>query len=104
SDMARGGRRVIVVAGRNWNGDTLPKSAETAERDLQILGAFGIVDPIRPEAAEAIAECRSAGIRAVMITGDHPDTALSIGKDVGLQTDAMQVLTGPELEKLSDDV
>jgi len=100
--LARGGRRVIAVAARDWDADTLPGD-ETAEADLRLLGLFGIVDPVRPEAADAIAECRSAGVRAVMITGDHPATARAIADELGLRQASETVMTGQEIEKLSDE-
>lgn len=102
-DLARGGRRVIAVAARDWDTDTLPAEPETAETDLRLMGLFGIVDPVRPEAAAAIAECRSAGVRAVMITGDHPETARAIADEIGLRQSSEAVMTGQEIEKLSDE-
>ena len=94
---------MIAVAARDWNGDSLPDNAESAESDLKLLGLFGIVDPVRPEAAEAIAQCRSAGIRAVMITGDHPDTARAIADEIALRASDDEVLTGADMEKISDE-
>ncbi|MBL8852041.1 MAG: cation-transporting P-type ATPase [Planctomycetaceae bacterium] len=102
-ELAKRGRRVIAVAARDWDRDELPQDGDSAETDLELLGLFGIVDPVRTEAAAAIAECRSAGIHAVMITGDHPDTALAIADEIGLRQDGAQVLTGPELEQLSQE-
>jgi P-type Ca2+ transporter type 2C len=68
-------------------------------RDLRVLGLVGIVDPPGPEAREAIAACRQAGIGVQMITGDHPDAASAIACDLGLDG---SVLTGAELEKLTE--
>ena len=62
-----------------------------------------MIDPVRPEVKAAIEECRSAGIRAVMITGDHKDTAVAIAKELGIITDASQAITGAELESIPDD-
>ena len=69
-------------------------------RDLRVLGLVGIVDPPRPEAREAIAACRQAGVGVKMITGDHPDTASAIARDLGLEGSA---LTGAELERLTQE-
>lgn len=102
-ELAHRGRRTIAVAVRDWNSDRLPAEAETAERGLQVLGLFGIVDPVRPEARPAIAACRSAGVRPVMITGDHPLTARAIAQEIGLRDGDEDILTGVELEQLSDD-
>ena len=62
-----------------------------------------MIDPIRPEVKAAIAECREAGIRPVMITGDHKDTAVAIAKELGIITDASQAITGAELDDISDE-
>ncbi|HUZ71441.1 MAG TPA: calcium-translocating P-type ATPase, PMCA-type [Stellaceae bacterium] len=100
--MADEGLRVLAVADRRWN--TLPRDqdAETIERDLTLLGLVGLQDPPRPEAKQAVALCKSAGITPVMITGDHPVTARAIARAVGLLGAGDRVLTGPELRLLSD--
>ena len=67
---------------------------EDLEQDLCFIGLAGMIDPIRPEVKAAVAECRAAGIRPVMITGDHKDTAVAIGKELGIITDASQAVTG----------
>lgn len=73
-------------------------------RDLEFLGLWGILDPPRPEAIEAISDCHHAGIRVKMITGDHAGTALAISREMGLASDGhVDVLTGAELEALSQD-
>jgi Ca2+-transporting ATPase len=102
-DLAGRGRRVLALAIRDWDGDALPDNPEDAEKSLQLLGLVGIVDPVRPEAGDAIAECRSAGIRPVMITGDHVGTARSIAADLQLASPDDEALTGTELERLSDE-
>lgn len=102
SEFAGRGRRVIAVASRPWDSDELPPEPDFGESSLRLLGLFGIVDPVRPEAAAAIASCRSAGIRPVMITGDHPDTAQAIAEEIDLRRSDEELLTGPEIEKLSD--
>lgn len=100
--LAQRGRRVIAVAARDWDSNELPADGESAETGLLMLGLFGIVDPIRPEAAAAIAECRLAGIRAVMITGDHPETARAIADEIGLRNSHDEILTGADLERIGD--
>jgi P-type Ca2+ transporter type 2C len=100
--MAREGLRVLAVACRRW--EELPRDADAAtiERDLTLLGLVGLLDPPRPEAKQAVALCRSAGITPVMITGDHPVTARAIADALGIQDDGGTVLTGAELARLSD--
>lgn len=82
-----------------------PSSYEPAalEQDLVFIGLVGMIDPIRPEVTAAIAECRTAGIRPVMITGDHRDTAVAIAMQLGIITDASQAITGAELNDISDE-
>src|SRR5699024_450481 len=83
----------------------LPASNEPAflEQDLCFLGLTGMIDPVRPEVKPAIVECREAGIRPVMITGDHKDTAVAIAKELGIIEDASQAITGAELNDISDE-
>ena len=73
------------------------------ERDMVFVGTVGIIDPPRTEAAEAIAEARRAGIRVIMITGDHPDTALRIAQDLGLAADGDRTLSGAQLDQLTPE-
>jgi len=98
-EMAADGLRVLAVAYRSW--EKLPRHAvqEVVERDLTLLGLVGMLDPPRPEAKEAVATCRAAGIRPVMITGDHPATARAIAGALGI-LDGGVVMTGRELEAL----
>jgi Ca2+-transporting ATPase len=102
-ELAGAGMRVLAVAQRRWN--VLPESLEAAdsERELTFLGLVGLIDPPRPEAAPAVALCRSAGIHPVMITGDHPATARAVARRVGIIDDGDSVLAGAELARLSDD-
>lgn len=94
--------RVLGAAYKNYK--EVPKSfeAEEIEKDLIFIGFVGMIDPCRPEVYEAIKECKSAGIRPVMITGDHIDTAVAIGKDLNIIKDASEAVTGSQLEKLTD--
>ncbi|MEW6571137.1 MAG: cation-translocating P-type ATPase [Nitrospirota bacterium] len=100
--MAADGLRILGVAMRKW--DALPEvvSADSVERDLIFWGLVGMIDPPREEARDSVALCKSAGIRAVMITGDHPITARAVAKRLNIIDDDRKVLmTGRELEKLS---
>jgi P-type Ca2+ transporter type 2C len=98
--MAGDGLRVLAIARREL--DDLPDDGD-AEHDLTFLGLVGLMDPPRVEAAQAVAECRTAGIVPVMITGDHPATARAIAERLGiLEGDAARVVTGTELAQLSD--
>jgi len=75
---------------------------EDVDRELHLLGLVGLIDPPRPEARAAVAECLTAGIAPVMITGDHPSTALAIARALGIADEASDVITGSELERLDD--
>ena len=102
-EMADRALRVLSAAMREY--DTLPEEppSDTAENDLIFIGLTGMIDPIRPEVKAAIEECKSAGIRAVMITGDHRDTAVAIAKELGIIQDESQAITGAELNEMSDE-
>ncbi len=95
--------RVLGVAMRPL--DILPDAyiATSLEQDLTFLGLVGMKDPIRPEAKAAVETCRAAGIRTVMITGDHKDTAVAIAHDLGILETGAQAISGTELDQLSDD-
>jgi len=95
--------RVLCAAYKQH--DTMPTSCdpEALENDLIFIGLTGMIDPCRPEVYDAIKECRVAGIRPVMITGDHKDTAVAIGKDLGIISDASEAIIGAELDKFSDE-
>ncbi|GBE02466.1 calcium-transporting ATPase 1 [bacterium BMS3Bbin06] len=100
--MAADGLRVLGIAMRQW--EDLPKdlSSREVEKELTIVGLVGLMDPPRPEAKEAISLCKEAGIKPVMITGDHPLTAETISKRLGiLEDDSEAVITGQELDALS---
>jgi P-type Ca2+ transporter type 2C len=98
--MAANGRRVLGVAYHAYDGDA-PTSTEVAETRLVVLGLIGMIDPPRTEVRDAVEICRTAGIRPVMITGDHPLTAKAIATELGIATDD-RVLTGAELDRLDD--
>ena len=97
--MARRGLRVLALAERPADGDRI--DAEVLDGGLTFLGLVGLIDPPRPEAVAAVAECRAAGIRVKMITGDHAGTAAAIAAQVGLEN-TKAVLTGADLDKLDD--
>ena len=101
--MADKALRVLAAAKRDWAEKPADNTPEYLEQDLVFLGLTGMIDPVRPEVKAAIDECRSAGIRAVMITGDHKDTAVAIAKELGIITDASQAITGAELNDIPDD-
>ena len=97
--MARQGLRVLAFAEREEAGDRI--DAKALEGGLSFIGLLGLIDPPRVEAIEAVAECRSAGIRVKMITGDHAGTAAAIAAQIGLAK-PKRVLTGADLDKLDD--
>jgi P-type Ca2+ transporter type 2C len=100
--MAAEGERIIALGMRNWDGLPEDMDPQSVEADLIFLGLVGIMDPPREEAREAVEQCKLAGIRPVMITGDHPLTARAIARRLGLiGDDAAEIMTGRELEKLS---
>ncbi|MBE6887416.1 MAG: cation-translocating P-type ATPase [Ruminococcaceae bacterium] len=94
--------RVLAASYKTYK--TLPgdQTPETLETDLIFIGLTGMIDPVRPEVVDAIKECRAAGIRPVMITGDHKDTAIAIAKQLGILTDESQALSGSQLDELDD--
>ena len=98
--MAGAGLRVLGVARATFAAGELPD--EQHDFDFEFLGLIALEDPVRPDVPKAIAECRAAGIRVVMITGDHPATAISIARQAGLTADG-QVMTGAELTTLNDE-
>ena len=98
--MAARGLRVLGVARGRWTGQLRPRSQH--DFSFEFLGLLGFVDPPRADVPDAIAECRSAGIRIVMLTGDHPATARAIAQQVGL-SERPDVLTGAEIDALDDE-
>ena len=101
--MADKALRVLAAAKRDWTEKPAENTPEYLEQDLVFLGLTGMIDPVRPEVKAAIEECRAAGIRPVMITGDHKDTAVAIAKELGIITDASEAITGAELDAIPDD-
>ena len=101
--MADRALRVLACAERVW--DALPESVEPADLEQQLCftGLTGMIDPVRPEVKDAIDECSRAGIRAIMITGDHIDTATAIAKELGILAEGRRAVTGSQLDKMSDE-
>ena len=100
--MAREGLRVLAVAMRDWEALPSEISPESVETELTILALVGMLDPPREEVAEAVAQCATAGIIPVMITGDHPATAEEIAKRIGIiKGDSGAIMTGDELEEIA---
>ena len=95
--------RALRCIGGAYKENNLTRDEKTLENNLIFLGIAGIIDPPRPEVKEAVKKCRLAGIRPVMITGDHKNTAYAIGKDLNIVTSKDQVITGEELEKINDE-
>ena len=102
NDLALKAMRVLAVAYREL--DCLPSKLEAAdlERDLIFSGLIAMIDPARPEVKEAIEKCKAAGIRTVMITGDHKNTAIAIAKELGFFNEDSKALSGEELDRISD--
>ncbi|TDT41442.1 P-type E1-E2 ATPase [Halospina denitrificans] len=99
--IAAEGQRVIAVAQRWVSGDQSELAPEDVDGSLVLLGVLGLIDPPRQDAVDAVAECRSAGIRVKMITGDHARTACAIGAKMGIG-DGERVLTGTDLDALDE--
>ena len=101
--MADKALRVLAAAKKDLTAEPSAYDPETVECDLIFVGLVGMIDPVRPEVKAAIDECRSAGIRPIMITGDHKDTAVAIASELGIISDASQAITGAELNEISDE-
>jgi len=101
--MADKALRVLCAAKRDWSEMPKDLEPENLEKDLTYIGLSGMIDPVRPEVKAAIIECRGAGIRPIMITGDHKDTAVAIGMELGILESADQAITGAQLDEMSDE-
>ena len=101
--MADRALRVLAASMRKW--DAVPEDCSPAnlEHDLVFIGLTGMIDPVRPEVKAAIEECRGAGIRPIMITGDHIDTAVAIAKELGILDGETKAITGSQLDAMSDE-
>lgn len=101
--MADKALRVLGGAMRKWDKAPDDFSPESLEQQLIYLGLSGMIDPVRPEVKAAIEECRAAGIRPIMITGDHRDTAAAIAMELGIIDDASQAITGAQLDEMDEE-
>ena len=95
--------RVLAAACRRYDTAPTDYTPEVMESDLTFLGLVGMIDPVRPEVVDAVKECREAGIRPIMITGDHRDTAAAIARQLGILRDGDLAITGAELNAISDE-
>ncbi len=102
-EMADKALRVLALAERVWQNKPLRYESEEMETELCFTGLCGMIDPVRPEVKEAIVQCRGAGIRPIMITGDHIDTAIAIAKELGILTDGVKAITGAQLNEMDDE-
>jgi magnesium-transporting ATPase (P-type) len=101
--LAAEGYRVLAVASGEATAEAAAASDPGALRGLTLLGLVGIIDPVRPEVPEAVRRCAAAGIRVLMVTGDHPATALAIARQSGLASAEDEAVTGLDLAALADD-
>jgi len=101
TQMAGNALRVLAFAYKEVT--AIPTSMESTESDLTYIGLCGMIDPPRQEAKEAVAMCIKAGIKPIMITGDHIDTAIAIAKELNILKDRSEAMTGDQLEKMTDD-
>ena len=101
--MADRALRVLAAAKKDLATEPAVYDSENVECGLCFIGLVGMIDPVRPEVKDAINECKSAGIRPIMITGDHKDTAVAIAMELGIISEASQAITGAELDNISDE-
>ncbi|HEU0289872.1 MAG TPA: cation-translocating P-type ATPase, partial [Burkholderiales bacterium] len=101
-DLASNALRVLGVAYRPLNEIPENCTPEIVEKELTFVGLLGMIDPARPEVVDAVKVAKGAGLKTVMVTGDHKDTAEAIAREIGVLTRGGLVLTGPEIEKMSD--
>ncbi len=100
--MADKALRVLACAQRVWDSAPASYEPEALEENLCFVGLCGMIDPVRPEVKDAIVQCRTAGIRPIMITGDHVDTAVAIAKELGIITEDTYAITGAQLNDMDD--
>ncbi len=95
--------RVFAVAYKTYDAEPTAYESEALEFDMTFIGLTGMIDPVRPEVKDAIVECRGAGIKPIMITGDHINTAKAIARELGILTDDSQAMMGADIDKYSDE-
>ncbi len=101
--MADKALRVLAIAERVWSEKPAVYETDAMETELCFMGLCGMIDPVRPEVKDAIARCREAGIRPIMITGDHIDTAIAIAKELGILEEGIRAMSGSELNEMDDE-
>ena len=101
--MADKALRVLACATRTWKAVPADTDPANLEQDLCFVGLTGMIDPVRPEVCDAIVQCKQAGVRAIMITGDHIDTATAIAKELGILEDGAKAVTGSQINDMSDE-
>lgn len=101
--MAQSALRVLAVAYRDIDAVPAEVNVETVEKELVFVGLLGLIDPARPEVVEAVKKCRTAGIRPVMITGDHKVTAVAIADEIGIYQEGDRAITGNDLAAMTDE-
>lgn len=101
--MSQKALRVLAAAYRVYDAVPSDLTSESRENSMVFIGLVGMIDPVRPEVIDAVKNCKSAGIKPIMITGDHKDTAIAIGKQLGIINNDSEALTGAELDKISDN-
>lgn len=102
-EMSKNALRVLAIATKDVNEVPQDLSSDAVEKDLHLRGLVAMIDPARPEAKEAVAVCKKAGIRPIMITGDHVVTASAIAKELGILNQGDKAITGVELDAMSDE-
>ena len=102
-EMADGALRVLAAAFRAYPNKVTNFFEKELEKELVFIGLTGMIDPVRPEVLVAVKECKEAGIRPIMITGDHRDTAVAIAKELGIINDASEAITGAMLSEMDDE-
>lgn len=102
-EMADQALRVLAAAFRTYPEKVVNFEEKELEKELVFIGLTGMIDPVRPEVLVAVKECKEAGIRPIMITGDHRDTAVAIAKELGIIEDASEAITGAMLSEMDDD-
>ncbi len=102
-EMADRALRVLACAERAYGEEPADYAPESLETELCFVGLCGMIDPVRPEVKVAIERCREAGIRPIMITGDHVDTAVAIAKELGILEEGVRAITGAQLDEMDDE-